>query len=244
MNPDTLAGAKMLLEKTKKSAARARNVGVIVAPSLVHLAPLAYKHRGKSVAFAAQGIHHESSGSYTGNVSAVQVKDAGATYAIIGHAERRAEGWSNADIHRKVIAALDAQLTVILCVGEKERDIEGLYIHTVREQIASALSGVPEKQMKRIIIAYEPVWAIGKTEAPKANDIHQMVLLVRKCIADTYDIKLAESVRVLYGGSVEADDAESVLAVPGLNGALIGHASLDPIVVDALIKIATRITKK
>ncbi len=243
MNPETLAGARVLFEKTKKSAQRARSVAVVVAPAQVHLASLASRFRGKSLSFAVQNMHAQPSGSYTGATSALQAHDAGATHAIIGHAERRALGETNEEVHDKVHAALDERLTPVVCVGERERDSEGAYVHEVCEQIASALADVPEKRFKDIIIAYEPVWAIGAPKAPAPNEVHQMIVLVRKAVADAFGIAASSAVRVLYGGAVHAENAEAIFAVPGLDGVLVGRASLDPILVDTLIKIASRAAK-
>jgi len=238
MNPETFTDAKRLFDATKKLAAKHKNVEVVVAPPIVFLRELAKGYRGTRVEFAAQNIFREHAGSHTGEVSAAQTRDCGATYAIIGHAERRAEGVDDDEVRRKVVEALHDKLDSIVAIGEGERDAEGKYILKVRQQITTALSDVPANRFKNITIAYEPLWAIGASEAPSANDVHQMMLLVRKTIMDSYGEKALKAIRVVYGGAVNESNATEILAVPDLDGVLVGRASLDPTKLEVILQAA------
>lgn len=238
LNPQSFNEAKRLFDATKKIAAVKKKAQVVVLPPSIFLHYLRGGYKGTRIEFGAQAVSNEQSGSHTGEVSAMQVLNAGATYALVGHAEQRASGVSNADVHTQVAAALEAKLDVILAVGERVRDTQGQYLFTIREQIATALEGVPLTRFKNITIAYEPVWAIGAPQAPDANAVHQMVLLVKKVIADAYGDRALKAVRVVYGGSVDEHSAASILEIPGLHGVLVGRASLDPKHLEAIIDAA------
>jgi len=238
MNPETFAEARRLFDATKKLATTYKKVAVVIAPPAIFLRSLAKEYRGTRIEFSAQTIYQAVSGSHTGELSPTQVHDSGATYTIIGHAERRAMGESNKDIHEKVLAALAEKLDPIIAIGEHERDVNGEYVRGVRTQITTALADVPQSRFKNITIAYEPIWAIGASEAPDAHLVHQMMLLVKKTLADNYGEKAMKKVRVIYGGSVNETNGESILAVPNLNGILIGRAGLDPQKLEILLKIA------
>ena len=238
MHPQTFADAKALFRHTKRCAQRYTNARVVVAPPAVFLYPLARGYRGKRIDFAAQSILWEEEGSYTGEVSAPQVRDAGATYAIIGHAEQRARGVDDEEVRKKVPSALRAGLMPIVAVGEQERDESGAYMQALRAQITAALVDAPPKTLKDVIIAYEPVWAVGAPKAPDAHAVHQMMLLVRKIVAETYDAAVAKRIRVLYGGAVDETSATDILHIPDISGVLIGRASLVPEKVEAIVAVA------
>jgi triosephosphate isomerase len=153
----------------------------------------------------------------------------GATYAIIGHSERRAQGDINETVALKLAHALASDLTPILCVGEQERDREGRYLAFIREEITTALVALTAKERTRIIIAYEPLWAIGKTveNAIAPTDLAEMVLYIRKVLAELLPGKNSMRAIVLYGGSVEPGNIRPLAASSGIDGVLIGHASVD-----------------
>lgn len=238
MNPQTFDDAKDLFNATKKLATKYTDVEIIVAPPIVFLRELAKGYRGNRIEFGAQNIFWEHEGSHTGEVSAAQAREAGATYAIIGHAERRALGVSNEQVRGKVRESLNDKLDPIIAVGESAQDAHGEYILLVRQQIVEALQDVPASKFKNITIAYEPVWAIGASEAPDAHMVHQMMILVRKTVADTYGEKAMRAIRVVYGGSVNNTNAEEIFGVPDLDGVLVGRASLDPYRLEAIISAA------
>lgn len=228
MNPATFVEAKKLFDATKTLATTVKSVEIVVAPPALFLRELAKGYRGTRVEFAAQNISTELKGSYTGDNSALQARDAGATHTIIGHAERRARGETDEEVRLKVNAAIESKLDTIVAIGESERDAQGEYVQIVRTQIATAFADVPASRFKNVTIAYEPVWAIGAQDAPRANEVHQMMLLVRKTVRDVFGDKALKAVRVVYGGAVNEENAQEILAIPDLDGVLVGRASLDP----------------
>jgi triosephosphate isomerase (TIM) len=230
MHPRTLREAKALLAVTRAAAAKARGASVVVCPPAVFLSNLAQGSRGKSVVFGAQDCAAEAKGAHTGEVSAGMLFDRGARFVILGHSERRAQGERNEEVNRKVIAAHAAGLTAILCVGERERDPEGMYLGLVKDEVVEALRGVPREALASVIVAYEPIWAIGKRaeDAMRPHDAHETALYIRKVLRETYAHDDALKVPILYGGSVEAENARSILAEGGVDGLLVGHQSIEP----------------
>lgn len=228
MNPDTWVAAKELFLGVKKAASRVRKVNTVICPPFVYLSELINSYSGRSISFGVQDVHFEQKGSYTGEVSASQVRSVGATYAIVGHSERRALGETNEMINKKVLSALSEKLTVILCIGERDRDRQGEYLAFLRDELLGALEGVSKAALKNILITYEPIWAIGKTseEAMKPHDVHGTVLFLRKLLAEKYDKKIALELPILYGGSVEPENAGALLEEGDVNGFLIGHSGL------------------
>ena len=225
MNPPTAVEARRLFAAAQKAAAR-RSVSLVVCPPVAYL-PLF--RRTKKAALGAQDVSGEEGGGHTGEVSAAMLGGLGVSHVIIGHSERRAEGEDNAAVSKKVRAALAAGLTAILCIGERERDREAEYLSFLEEELRSALEGLSAKELKRLVVAYEPVWAIGKSaaEAMPPEDVHEMVLFVRKLLAGLFNRLAAETVPVLYGGSVELPNVRELLERGTADGLLVGHASLD-----------------
>lgn len=226
MNPPTMRDAKKLLEATKKAVERAPSVSVIVAPPALYLRELRSSYKGKKITFAAQNAHAEAKGSFTGEISMLQVKDAGAGHVIIGHAERRAAGETNDDTRKKIAAALATGLTPIFCVGEAKRGESGEYFDFVRDQLRDGLGGTLPAKISKIIIAYEPVWAIGATVAMSPRDMHEMAIFIRKTIVDLHGAS-GHSVKILYGGSVEEKNAPDMLKHGDVDGLLVGRASTE-----------------
>lgn len=197
---------------------------LILAPSFIHLGFLSSKKR--SVLLAAQDVSIFEEGAHTGEVSADSIKDAGVEYVILGHSERRAGGETNSIVATKVAGTLSSRLKVVLCVGEEVRDSHANYLGFIREEIVAALEGVRESDFKNIFIAYEPIWAIGKTadEAITGDDLEEMVLYIKKILMEQFGEKAEKTIKVLYGGSVKARNVRGLL-VPGLDGLLVGSAS-------------------
>jgi len=230
------------MEKAKKLVARAKRlahggqVEIVVAPPAPFLSALA---GGRStVAFAAQDISATTGGAHTGEATAPAFASAGATYAIIGHSERRALGEGSTAIAEKLAHALAHGLIPILCVGERVRDGEGAYLQVVREEIASALGTLSPKERSQVIVAYEPLWAIGKTaaEAMPPEELGEMVLYVRKVLAELLPGGSARHSRILYGGSVEPANARALAGASGIDGFLVGHASVDMASFSAMVR--------
>lgn len=223
-------------ESVVKAASKLRTKhSIILAPSFVHLGYVAAKKH--SVELAAQDISIFGGGAHTGEVSADTVANAGANYVIVGHSERRADGETNSIVATKVCQALSAKLKVVLCVGEDERDSHATYLSFITEEITSALKGIKEADFKNIIIAYEPIWAIGKAadEAISTDDLEETVLFIKKVLRESFGEKAMKAVKILYGGSVNAENVKSLM-VPGLDGFLPGRASSSKETLKALVE--------
>lgn len=203
-------------------------VDLAVCPPAVYIEAVGKALAGSAVGLGAQNLYHEASGAFTGEISTTMLIDLGCQYVILGHSERRhIFGETDAEINKKTLAALAANLTPIVCVGELLAEREaGQTGDVIRRQFAGSLAGLTPDQMGRIVIAYEPVWAIGtgKVATPEqAEEVHKDL---RKIIAERYNGPIAESVRIQYGGSVKPSNAAELLAQPNIDGALVGGAAL------------------
>jgi triosephosphate isomerase (TIM) len=231
------ASAVALAEGVAKGAAKFDGVDLAVCPPSCYLDAVGRAIAGSKVALGAQNMYHEKDGAFTGELSAAMLRDLGCTYVILGHSERRhILGETDAAINKKVHAALAARLLPIVCVGEllSEREA-GQTLTVIRRQFEGSLAGVSPEQITSVVIAYEPVWAIGtgKVATPQqAEDVH---LALRKIIAERYNGPIAEVIRIQYGGSVKPDNAAELLKQPNIDGALVGGASLK---VDQFLGIA------
>jgi triosephosphate isomerase len=225
----TRAEAGAFLDGFLPSGAGLDGVDVAICPPFTALATVAERCAGTGAMVAAQNVHFEDSGAFTGEVSPPMLVDVGAWGAIVGHSERRhIFGESDADIARKVLAALAAELVPILCVGETEPERDsGETEDVLRRQLESDLSDVDARRLGGIVIAYEPVWAIGTGRTATVEQAEDAISYVRSVVAEI-DSGAAESIRILYGGSVKPDNAAELLAADGIDGALVGGASLDP----------------
>lgn len=224
--------ALAIVAKLRRSAKNVSNISISVAPPFP-LLPLIAK-RG-SIEFGGQTVSAHTMGAHTGEVSAATLKASGASFVIVGHSERRAAGETNKDVEAQIERALEENLQVVLCIGEVERDHAGAHFSFVAEQLVSALA-VAKKKPGKLVIAYEPVWAIGKSaeDAMKAGDLEEMVIFIRKTLADVLERPVALRVPIVYGGSVEGNNAASLLQGTGIAGFLVGHASAD---IDSFIEI-------
>jgi triosephosphate isomerase len=201
---------------------------VAVCPPFVYLQTVAKALSASSIAVCAQDVYYEHKGAFTGEISAAMLKDIGCTYALCGHSERRhVIGESDELINKKVAAAISGGLLPILCVGELLSERKALQTSAVvSRQIRNGLAGLSDEKISAVTIAYEPVWAIGTglTATPQqAQEAHD---LIRKLLAGMYNSKLAEEIRILYGGSVRPDNAAELMAQDDVDGLLVGGASL------------------
>ncbi len=235
MNPGSWKEAKALFEETKKAVAKVRTLSVVVAPPSLYLREIVALNKSGKIALAVQHAQYEDTGAYTGDVSFAQARDSKVTHAIIGHAERRAQGETNDDTRKKITAALAHKMTPILCVGEKERTMTGEYFDVVREQVRTALKDVPPAKLTKVIVAYEPVWAIGAPTPMKPRDMHEMAIFIRKTIIETYG-EIGHDVSVLYGGAVDSTNAPAMREEGDVAGFLVGRASADRDKMTALIR--------
>lgn len=188
------------------------------------------------ITLAGQDLSIFEGGSKTGEVPAETLKDAGATYVIIGHSERRELGDTNDDIVAKVKLAILHKLNIVLCIGEKERDGGVQYLKTIEEQITSVFSAIPKTDHKFITIAYEPVWAINNKENKSldAHGLHSMVVFIKKLLLEKYGDLTSKSVSILYGGSVTPDNAQDIFWNGEVQGLLIGRVSFEA---ESLVKV-------
>ena len=201
---------------------------VVACTPFVDLSAAQEAANGTNIQIGAENCHWEKSGAYTGEISAEMLTSMGVNIVIIGHSERRQYfGETDVTVQKRVRAALDAGMTVILCVGETlEQREQGITSELVAMQTKIALCGVTEEELKRIIIAYEPVWAIGTGKTATAEQANEVCHTIRECIAQVYNQAAADGITIQYGGSMNAGNAAELLAQPDVDGGLIGGASL------------------
>lgn len=204
------------------------DVGLAVPFTLIALA--ASKMQGTGLCVGAQNMHDANEGAFTGEIAARMLIDAGAKFVILGHSERRVIfGETDAWIHKKVVRAIESHLHVILCVGESLEAFEENKTHEVlRTQVNSALEGLTPEHMMHVSIAYEPIWAIGSGRPATTEKIQEVHLFLRQLLAQKLGEEAANSVHLLYGGSVQVRNAREILSQPQVDGLLIGGASLSP----------------
>lgn len=223
----TPAEATALINELKPLVADAA-CDVVVGVPFVDLPAALETTQGTNIGVAAQNCHWEKSGAFTGEISATMLQTMGVGYVIIGHSERRTYfGDTDVTVQKRVRAALDAGLTVILCVGEYlEQREQGVTGEVCAMQTKIALGGVSADEMSRVIIAYEPVWAIGTGRTATAEQANEVCALIRGTVAGLYSVDIADSTVIQYGGSMNAANAAELLAQPDVDGGLIGGASL------------------
>ena len=214
---------------------------VVACTPFVDLSAAQEAANGTNIQIGAENCHWEKSGAYTGEISAEMLTSMGVNIVIIGHSERRQYiGETDVTVQKRVRAALDAGMTVILCVGETlEQREQGITSELVAMQTKIALCGVTEEELKRIIIAYEPVWAIGTGKTATAEQANEVCHTIRECIAQVYNQAAADGITIQYGGSMNAGNAAELLAQPDVDGGLIGGASLKPQDFATIVKAAT-----
>ena len=229
-NSEAIALVKKLKQLVKDVDVNEREI--VVCPAFTALNDVAdelKKDKNSNISLGAQNLHFEDAGAFTGEVSALMLKELGCKYVIIGHSERRQLfGETNQSVNKKIFAALKHDLLPIVCVGETlaERE-DGSTKQIVEKQINESLARLLSKDGKKLVIAYEPVWAIGtgKNATPEqAQEVHQFI---RRLLEKLFDKKTAETIRILYGGSVKPDNISALMQQPDIDGALVGGASLE-----------------
>ena len=203
-------------------------VDVVYCVPAIDIIPVVNAVKGTNVKVGAENMYFEEKGAFTGEISASMLKDAGVEYVIIGHSERREYfGETDALLNKKVKKAIEAGIIPILCCGEtlEQREM-GVTLDWIRLQIKSDLEGVAASDVANLVIAYEPIWAIGTGKTATADQAEEVCKAVRDCIREMYDDSTAESVRIQYGGSVNAGNAAELFAKPNIDGGLVGGASL------------------
>ncbi|THB77868.1 MAG: triose-phosphate isomerase [Desulfobulbaceae bacterium] len=218
-----------LATKVAKSAVGADDRDVLLAPPFTIISEVGHVLRGSSVLLAGQNVCWEAQGAFTGEISPVMLTDIGAIGAIIGHSERRQIfGESDEMINKRVVGALDHDLMVILCIGEtlEEREQERTFA-VIKQQLSAGLSGVTREQTSRLVIAYEPVWAIGTGKTASKEQAQEAHAYIRSLVSELFEKEVAEQMRILYGGSVKPANVDELMAQPDIDGALVGGAALD-----------------
>jgi triosephosphate isomerase (TIM) len=235
----TVAEAEQFIAALLPRVASVDGVEIVVCAPFLALQPLVDSARGSQVAVYAQTMHEAESGAFTGEVSAEMLAEIDVAGVVLGHSERR-EYYNETDraLKLKVPKSLEAGLTPILCVGETEDERErGEMERKLRNQVQEGLEKVPAERLHEVVVAYEPIWAIGTGKVATPEQAQDAVAFVRALIAG-FDAREAEHVRILYGGSFKLDNAQELLALPDVDGALIGGASLDPADFGAIVEIA------
>lgn len=230
MNPPTTEEAKAIFRKIKRIAGRIRKSEVVICPSEIHLSALARLASGGKVSLGVQDVFWEDEGFFTGQVSPMQARDAGATYAIVGHSEKRKLGETNEQVAKKLKAVVRDGLVGILCIGEAERDRDGRFYDVLASELLGSLSEVKAEALKKsVVIAYEPIWEIGRADmrAMKPLSVHETSIFIRKVINDAFGAQASHAVPILYGGSVSAENARAIVFDGEMDGLLIGRQSLD-----------------
>ena len=222
--------AKLFAEHLKSSLPRAKRCSIVLCVPYVDI-PLAVKLlKDSRIAVGAQNLHWEESGPFTGEISASMLADLDVKYVIIGHSERRCLfGETDMIVNQKLRAALRAGLRPILCVGEdlQQREL-GVTEELIAYQLKAALAGITPEEMRRVIIAYEPIWAIGTGNTATPEQAGQVCSAIRGILRKLYSARIARSTTIQYGGSMNENNAEALLAQEDVDGGLIGTASLDP----------------
>jgi triosephosphate isomerase len=227
----TPAETTAFFEKFRPLAGQAEHCEVVICPPFTNLAAAVEAAQGTRIHVGAQNIGWAKEGAFTGEISGPMIVASGATYVIVGHSERR-QYFAETDetVLKRTLAALEFGLTPIVCVGERLEEREGGHTEAVlARQFQKGIAGLSEQQFARIVIAYEPVWAIGtgKTATPEiAADTHRAI---RAQVRAKFGKEAGEAIRILYGGSVKPDNARSLMAQPEIDGVLVGGASLDPV---------------
>ena len=237
---NTPSQAKALIEEMKPLVAGA-DCDVVLCVPFIDIPAAVEAAKGSNIKIGAENVHFEKSGAFTGEISAEMLTELGVEYVIIGHSERRQYfGETDITVNKRTKAAIEAGLTAIVCVGEMLEDREqGITSELVAMQTKIALLGVSAEQMKKVVIAYEPVWAIGTGKTATAEQANEVCAVIRSTLASLYGDDVANATTIQYGGSMNAANADELVAQPDVDGGLIGGASLKAQDFSVIVKAAT-----
>ena len=230
--------AKALVEELKGLVSDVKDVEVVVCPPFISLSAVQDVIKDTNIELGAQNVYWEKSGAFTAEVSAPMLKSVGCTYVIIGHSERRTYfGETDETVNKRIFAALGEGLKPIVCVGEtlEEREAEKTF-DVIKQQISGGLVNLTQEQMESIVIAYEPVWAIGTGKTASKEQAQEVHAFIRKLLAEIFGDATAEATRIQYGGSVKPDNASDLMAQPDIDGALVGGAALKAASFEGIVK--------
>ncbi len=244
MAPSTMKEAKVTFNSIKKIASKLPNAQTIICPPFVYLSELKKTVSGNRCVLGAQDSFWDSKEkAHTGEVSPEMLSGLGIKYVILGHSEKRALGESDEIVNKKVNECLKEGLIVVLCVGESQRDEHGEYTKFIKKEIIDSLKKIQKKYLNNLMIAYEPIWAIGKsaTRVASPEDALEVSILIKKVLAGMFNKDIAMKVPILYGGSVNPDNSKSFLTDGEMDGLLVGRASLDANKFGKILKIANQL---
>ena len=232
--------SKEFIQQLKEKAAAAKWCDVVLCVPFTHLTTAVKAARGTHIAIGAQNCHFADKGAYTGEVSCAMLADLGVKYVIIGHSERRQYfGETDGDVNKKVKAALEAGLRPIVCLGESlEIRENNAALDHIRMQLKIALKDITAQQLRKVVIAYEPIWAIGTGKVATAEQANEVGNAIRETLRAIYGARAARGVSILYGGSLSEKNADSLFAMPDVDGGLIGGASLEVEKLSGIIEAA------
>ena len=213
-----------------KDLVKSDEVDVVYCVPAIDIIPVAEAVKGTNVMVGAEDMSFEDKGAFTGQISAEMLKDAGVQFVIVGHSERREYNHeTNEDINKKVLKAIENGITPIMCCGESLTQREqGITLDWIRQQVKVGLQGVKAEDAAKMVIAYEPIWAIGTGVTATTEQAEEVCKAIRACIADIYDTDTAEKIRIQYGGSMNAKNAAELLSEEDIDGGLVGGAALKP----------------
>lgn len=241
----TISEAIELTNGLKRNLIDIANVDIVLCPPFTALAELNDTLYSSNIKLGAQNVYWEEKGAFTGEISPGMLKDVGCEYVIIGHSERRqffAE--TNSTVNKKVKAALKIGLMPIICIGEtlQERE-QGITFDVVKDHLVNGLVDITTSDMLRIIIAYEPVWAIGTGKTATSQQAQEAHSFIRKLIAQLYDDDIASQIRIQYGGSIKPSNIAELVSQPDIDGGLVGGASLEIDAFTQIVKLSAQIVK-
>lgn len=239
---NTPTQARAFIEELRSTIARVKFCEVVVCVPFTDITAAIKATKGSKISVAAQNMHFEKSGAYTGEISADMLKELGVKYVVLGHSERR-QYFAETDttVNLKTKAALEAGLRPIVCVGEslEERE-QGVVFETIRRQIKIAMHGVPNEVAKKVVVAYEPIWAIGTGKTATAEQANEVNESIREVLRELFGARIARGITIQYGGSMNPANAKELLAQPDIDGGLIGGASLKSADFTAVVNAANQ----
>lgn len=247
MNPETAADAVALAKMAHVAGKAAKGVSLVICPPAIFLADIAREFKKVPPAsrpvLGGQNCFWEKAGAFTGEVSPSMLREVGARWVIVGHSERRALDETDEIVQKKATAALKGGLSVLLCVGEGSRDEHGEYLHVLEAQIRKAIPELPRKALEKVVIAYEPIWAIGARAlgAATPEEVFSTTIFIRKILTEVVGKDLAMKMPILYGGSVDTENAAPMVAHGGVQGLLVGRESLHPKTFPVLLDLVGKV---
>ena len=238
----TPSQTKAMIEELKPLVKEVKWCEMVLCVPFVDIAAAVKAAKGSKIAIGAENMHFEPKGAYTGEVSADMLKECGIKYVVLGHSERRQYfGETDETVNKKVKVALESGFRPIVCVGESldERE-QDVWSEVVRKQVKIALKDVPVEDVKKVVIAYEPIWAIGTGKTATADQANEVCATIRECLRGLYGARAARAITIQYGGSMNAKNAAELLSKPDVDGGLIGGASLKPNDFFAIVEAANQ----